>query len=160
MSTPFESEQPRVFTLADLQQRFGDAADARALARAEQIGLLTALGDDRYEAPLPSLLDAAEEVVSRGVSLRHALTVLAKVHEQCRTIAREFVKLFLEDVWKPFEEADYPQEQWSDVTDAIERLRPLSSRTVLAAYQLTMSQEVEAAFGRELGRLTKGNRRS
>ena len=103
VTAPFESEQPRVFTLHELQQRFGgEQADARVLARAERIGLLTPLGGGRFEVPLPSLLDAAEEVVAQGVPLRHALTVISKVHDQCRTVAREFVKLFLEDVWKPF----------------------------------------------------------
>jgi hypothetical protein len=87
-----------VFTEAELAQRFGEQADARVLARAEEIGLLTPLGDGRFEVPLPSLLDAAEEVVAQGVPLKHALIVIAKVRQQCRTVAREFVKLFLEDV--------------------------------------------------------------
>jgi len=158
VTAPFETEQPRVFTLQELQQRFGEQADARVLARAERIGLLAPLGDGRFEVPLPSLLDAAEEVVAQGVPLRHALTVIAKVHDQCRTVAKEFVKLFLEDVWKAFAEAGYPEERWSDVTESIEHLRPLSSRVLLAAYQLTMTHEVEAAFGRELERLTKRGR--
>jgi hypothetical protein len=104
---------------------------------------------------MPSLLDAAEEVVSRGVSLKHALTVIGKVREQCKGVAREFVKLFVADVWKPFAEAGYPEDQWPQVTESIDRLRPVSSSALLAAYQLTMSQEVEAAFGRELERLSK-----
>jgi hypothetical protein len=104
---------------------------------------------------MPSLLDAAEEVVGRGVPLRHALTVIAKVQEHCQAVARNFVKLFLEDVWKPFAEAGYPDERWSELTESVHSLRPLSSRVLLAAYQLTMSQEVEAAFGRELARLSK-----
>jgi DNA-binding transcriptional MerR regulator len=153
---PFETEQPQVFTLAELESRFGGQVDRRLLARAERIGMLVGLGDDRYEAPMPSLLDAAEEVVRRGVPLTHALTVTGKVRDQCKVVAREYVKLFLDDVWKPFAEAGYPQERWSEVTESIERLRPLSSRALLASYQLTMSQEVEAAFGRELERLTKG----
>ncbi len=158
MSAPFETEQPKVFTAAELQERFGEQADPKTLARAERIGLLTDLGDGRYEAPMPSLLDAAEEVVSRGVQLKHALTVIAKVREQCTAIGREFVKLVLEDLWKPFTEAGYPEERWAEVTESIERLRPLSSRVLLAAYQLAMSQEVEAAFGRELERMTKRGR--
>lgn len=157
--TPFETEQPQVFTLAELEARFGGGeVDGRLLARAERIGLLVALGEDRYEAPMPSLLDAAEEVVRRGVPLAHALTVTGKVREQCKIVAREYVKLFLEDLWKPFAAAGYPQERWAEVTESIERLRPVSSRALLASYQLTMSQEVEAAFGRELERLTKGRR--
>jgi DNA-binding transcriptional MerR regulator len=158
VTAPWEGEQPRVFTAQDLQQRFGEQADARALARAEQAGVLVPLGDGRYEAPMPSLLDAAEEVVTRGVPLRHALVVIAKVRQQCRTVAREFVKLFLADVWTPFAESGYPEQRWSELTESIERLRPMSSSVLLATYQLTMSQEVEAAFGRELQRLSKRGR--
>jgi DNA-binding transcriptional MerR regulator len=158
VTVPFESEQPRVFTLDDLRERFGEQVDASTLGRAQAAGLLTPLGEDRYEAPLPSLLDSAEEVVGRGVPLAHALTVVSKLQDQCKAVAREFVKLFLEDVWKPFAAAGYPQERWAEVTESIERLRPLSSQTLLAAYQLTMTREVEAAFGRELARLTKQRR--
>jgi DNA-binding transcriptional MerR regulator len=158
VGTPFETEQPRIFTLAELQKRFGEQADSRTLAHAVRIGALTELDGERYEAPMPSLLDAAEEVVALGVPLRHALIVGAKVREQCRTVAREFVKLFLEDVWKPFAQEDYPHERWSEVTRAIDRLRPLSSHVLLAAYQLTMSRQVEKAFGHELERLTKSRR--
>jgi DNA-binding transcriptional MerR regulator len=158
VSVPFETEQPRVFALQELVERFGEQADAKTLARAERIGLLTPLGEDRYEAPLPSLLDAAEEVVGRGVPLAHALTVVSKLQEQCKAVAREFVRLFLEDLWKPFAAAGYPQERWAEVTESIERLRPLSSQALLASYQLTMTREVEAAFGRELARMTKQRR--
>jgi DNA-binding transcriptional MerR regulator len=158
VGTPFETEQAQVFSLEDLRKRFGEQADAQMLARAEKIGLLVEIGEDRYEAPLPSLLDNAEEVVARGVPLAHALTVVSKLQEQCRVVAREFVRLFLEDLWKPFADAGYPQERWSEVTESIERLRPLSSQALLASYQLTMTQEVEKAFGRELERITKKRR--
>jgi DNA-binding transcriptional MerR regulator len=158
VSAPFETEQPKVFTATELQARFSEEVDAGVLARAEQVGLLTNLGDGRFEVPMPSLLDAAEEVVGRGVPLKHALTVIAKVREQCKAIAREFVRLFLEDLWKPFAQDGYPQERWSEVIESIDRLRPVSSRTLLAVYQLTMSQEVEQAFGRETERLTKRRR--
>lgn len=155
---PFETEQPGVFTLQELRERFGEQADEQALARAQRSGLLVDLGDERYEAPMPSLLQAAEEVVARGVPLAHALSVVSKLQQQCRAIAREFVRLFLEDLWKPFAQAGYPEERWSEVTESIDRLRPLSSQALLAAYQLTMSQEVEAAFGRELERMTRKRR--
>jgi DNA-binding transcriptional MerR regulator len=95
VSAQFESEQPEVFAAADLQARFGEQAGVKALQRAEQIGLLTPLGEGRFEAPMPSLLDAAQEVVDRGVPLKHALTVIAKVRQQTRIVAREFVRLFL-----------------------------------------------------------------
>jgi DNA-binding transcriptional MerR regulator len=158
LSTPFETEQPQILTLAELRSRFGDQADAKTLEQAVRIGVLTPLGDGRYESPVPAVLAAAEEVLARGVPLKRALAVHAKVRAQCTAVAREFVGLFLQDVWKPFAEAGYPRERWSEVTEAIERLRPMSSRALLATYQLTMSQEVEAAFGRELERLARRTR--
>jgi DNA-binding transcriptional MerR regulator len=155
MNAPSESEDPRVFTAAELRARFGAEADAKALEQAERIGLLTALGDEQFEAPMPSLLDVAEEVVASGVPLRHAIVVIGKVREQCRSVAHEFVKLFLDDVWKPFARAGYPEERWAEVTAAIERLRPQSSHALLAAFRLTMAQEIDSAFGRELERMAK-----
>jgi DNA-binding transcriptional MerR regulator len=158
LSTPVEAEQPRVFTAEELRERFGDHAGPEELARAEKLGLLVQLGDGRIEAPLPSLLDAAEEVVSMGVPLRHALKVLARVQEQCSVVAREFVNLFLEDLWEPFAADGYPDERWQEVTESIERLRPLSASVLVSAYQLTMITEVEQAFGRQLARLTRRKR--
>jgi DNA-binding transcriptional MerR regulator len=154
VSVPFESEQPQVFTLAELEARFPGELNAQTIARAQQIGLLADLLDGRYEVPVPALLDAAEEAVKLGVSLRHVLANGAKLQEQCRVIAREFVRLFLDDLWKPFAQEGYPEERWSEMTKAVEHLRPLSSKALLGTYQLTMSREVEKAFGRELERLT------
>jgi len=158
VSMPWETEQPRVFTREELRARFGEQSTAQTIEHAQQIGVLVALGDDRFRAPIPSSIDAAEEVVRRGVPLGHALALTAKLQEHCRAVAREFVQLFLEDVWQPFAEAGYPEERWSEVTESIERLRPLSSQALLAAYQMTMSQEVEDSFGREMERLTARRR--
>ena len=158
VSTPFETERAAGVHdrgAARALRRTGRREDARA-GRADRAA------DRARGGPLRG----ADAVAARrrrrggrpGVPIRHALSVLAKVREQCRTVAREFVKLYLEDLWKPFAEAGYPEERWAEVTNSIDRLRPLSSQTLLAVFQLTMSQEVEAAFGRELERLTKGGR--
>ena len=64
----------------------------------------------------------------------------------------------MEDLWEPFAQDGYPDERWQEVTASIERLRPLSSAVLVAAYQLTMSKEVEHAFGREVARLTRRKR--
>ena len=151
----FESEEPQTFTRDELLERFGDDTDA-AIKRASEFGALVPTGEDRYEAPFPSLLDAAEAVVQEGVPLRHTLVVLGKVQGRCRSIAHEFVRLFLEDVWKPFEEAGYPEDRWPEVRRSIEQLRPLSTQALMAVYQITMSDQVDSAFGKQLERLSKG----
>ena len=123
-----------------------------------EVGVLVPIGEERFEARVPSLLDAAEGVLAQGVPLGHAMGVLSKVEDRCRSVAREFVRLFLEDVWKPFEEAGYPEERWPEVGESLDQLRPLSTQALLAIYQMTMSDEVDAAFGKQLERLSKSKR--
>jgi len=148
----FDGEQPRTFTLDELAERFGTDTD-NALKRAVEAGALVPVDEDRFEAPFPSLLDAAEGVVAAGVSLDHALAVFDKVRSRSRSVSHEFVKLFLEDVWKPFEEEGYPEERWSQVRQALDQLRPLSLQALVAVYRMTMSDEVEKALGKQLERM-------
>jgi DNA-binding transcriptional MerR regulator len=155
LSAPFESEQPELLTAEELADRFGPEASPRALAKAEKLGLLVPLGEGRYEAPVPSLLRAAEELMARGVSMPAALSVAEEVQRQCQAVARAFVKLFLKEVWKPFEDEGHPEARWSEIVESIERLRPLASEAVLAVFQQTMTREVEDAFGKELLRTAK-----
>jgi hypothetical protein len=65
------------------------------------------------------------------------------------------VKLFLDSVWKPFDRAGQPDDEWPAVNEALERLRPLATDTLVAVFQLRMTQAVERAFGRELERRLK-----
>ena len=69
------------------------------------------------------------------------------------------MKLFLDEVWKPFEAAGRPPQRWPDVAEALERMRPLAAESVLAVFQLAMSDAVERAFGRELERMRPNPRR-
>ena len=126
---------------------------ARLAARL--VETLEGITDDRFEAPFPSLLDAAEGVVATGVPLDHALVVIAKVQSRCRSVSHEFVKLFMEDIWKPFEAQGYPEERWPEVRAALDQLRPLSLQALVAVYRMTMSDEVEKAFGKQLERMAK-----
>ena len=157
LGASFETEEPQAFTREELAKRFGDDDD-EALKQGIASGALVPLGDDRFEARVPSLLDAAEGVLAQGVPLNHALAVLSKVQDRCRSVAREFVRLFLEDVWKPFEQEGYPEERWPEVRAALDQLRPLSSQALMGIYQMTMADEVDAAFGKQLERLSRGKR--
>ena len=155
LGASFETEEPESFTAEELAERFPNDDPEATLKRAVDAGALIPVGDGRYEARTPSLLDAAEGVLAQGVPLDHALAVLAKVQDRCRSVAREFVKLFMEDVWKPFEAAGYPEERWPEIRESLEQLRPLSSQALMAIYQMTMSDEVDSAFGKQLERISK-----
>jgi DNA-binding transcriptional MerR regulator len=150
----FDSEEPQTFTRDELFARFGEESDT-AIKQAVKSGALVLIDEDLYEAPVPSLLDAAEAVIGQGVTLDHTLVVFAKAQSHCRSVAHEFVRLFLEDIWKPFEEDGYPEDRWPEVREALNRLRPLSSQALTAIYEMTMANEVDSAFGKQLERLSK-----
>jgi DNA-binding transcriptional MerR regulator len=155
LAAPFGTERPEVLTVDDLAERFPGEPNPKNLAKAEKLGVLRPLGEGRWEAPSPGLLRAAEEVMARGVPMAAALSVVEQLKRHSESVARTFVNLFLEEVWKPFEEAGHPEERWPEVVESIDRLRPIASEALLAVFQQTMTLEVEKAFGKVVERQAK-----
>jgi DNA-binding transcriptional MerR regulator len=151
ITAPHEAESAEIVTRRELGERFGPVEqNAKSLERALKLGLLVPLDEDRFEVPSPALLRAAEEVVARGVPLSAALSVIEKARRGAETTSRAFVRLFMEELWKPFAAAGRPAEQWPEITESIERLRPLAAEAMLAVFKQTMAEEVEDAFGKLL----------
>jgi DNA-binding transcriptional MerR regulator len=145
---PFEVERPEVVDAHELAAKWGaDEIDPKLVARAEKLGLVAPLGDGRYEILSPTVLRAGEVVRAFGVEPERALDIVERVVRSADGVSREFVKLFMEQVWKPYRDADGDLEQ---VQEAVERLRPLATETLVAVFHLRMTQAVEHAFGREL----------
>ncbi len=155
VTAPFDDEPSEVLTAADLGERFGEGNDPKLQAKVEKMGLLIDLGDGTYEAPSPTLLRAAEEVIGMGIPLAAALALVERVNRASHSSARAFVSLFLDELWKPFDEAGRPDEDWPKMIAAIERLRPIAVDTMVATFRLTLTEEVDKAFGEVLERARK-----
>ena len=154
VTTPFEPETPEVITAEELDKRFGEV-DAKDVERVRKLGLLLALGDGRFEVPSPALLGAAEQVLALGVPLSAALTVVERVRRDCDSISRAFTKLFLRELWEPFDHAGQPEERWDELIEAVNSLRPLASEALLALFKQSMTTQLEQAFGKVLEHQTK-----
>jgi DNA-binding transcriptional MerR regulator len=158
LRAPFEDEQPQIVSGEELAERWG-AADPKLLARAQKLGIVRPLGDGKFEELSPRLARASAELAALGVAPETALSVAAKIRRHAEGVSRAFVELFLDEVWKPFEEAGRPKDRWPEVREALERLRPLAAESLLAIFQITMSEAVEKAFGRELERTRRSGKR-
>jgi DNA-binding transcriptional MerR regulator len=151
LRAPFEDERPAVVEAANLSRPWGDAPpDPALLARAEKLGILRALPEGRYEMISPRLQRAAEELGALGVSPAVALDTVEKLRRHSEGVAAAFVGLFVEEVWKPFDRAGRPEEDWPKVREALDRLRPLASEALLAVFQIAMSEATEKAAERTL----------
>lgn len=151
---PFAEEDAAVVELADLVERWG-SSDQRLLDRAVKMGLLRPLGEGRYEEVSPALARAGREIIELGIPIEHAMAVVAKARKQADTVARNYVRLFLDDVWKPFDAAGRPEERWPEVSDALERLRPLAGEVLMAMFSIAMTEAIDQAFGREMARVKR-----
>ena len=159
---PFEDEEPEIVTIDELAQMFGPEGGPDLLDRAVKLGLLRPLDEEgrSFEQRSPRLAAAARELRRLGVSPQRALDVAARLRRHGDEVAKLFVKLFVDEVWKPFEAAGRPPEQWPEVAERLERMRPLAAESLLAVFGLAMSDAVDRAFGRELERMRSKPRRS
>ncbi|MFN2465238.1 MAG: MerR family transcriptional regulator [Candidatus Dormibacteria bacterium] len=147
---PWADEEPEVVAGDALAELAGSEADEGLLKKAVKLGLLVPLGEDRYEVPSPTLLRAGPELERLGVDLATRLAVLEKIQKHTEGVASAFVDLFVAHIWKPFHEAGRPDEDWQQVHDALQRLRPMATAVLLASFGQSMSRGVDAAFGKAL----------
>ena len=153
---PFDEEEPQIVEVAELVETFGgDQPDPKMLDQALKLGLLRPLGEGRFEQRSPRLAEAGQELRRLGVSPQQMMKVVERLHRHAEGAARAYIELFLEEVWKPFEKDGRPDERWPEIREALERLRPLAADSLLAMFQLVMTERVEKAFGREIERVTK-----
>jgi DNA-binding transcriptional MerR regulator len=147
VTAPFDPETPEVVTRQELDERFGEASP-KDLERVRRLRVLVPLGEDRFEVTSPALLDAAEQVMALGISLRTTLELIERVSRDCDSVARSFTKLFLKELWEPFEREGQPEERWDELIAAVDSLRPLASEALLATFKLRMTAQLEEAFGK------------
>ena len=149
---PFGDEQPSVVELPDLQQRF-HSKSAEVLSRLEELRMLRTLGNGKVELVTPQAFQGGEVLSEMGASAEELVDAAADVRRHVDAIARICLRLFLDHVWLPFEEAGRPDEGLEPVLEAIERLRPLVSSTVASLFQMAMNDIIDRRLGTELQRL-------
>jgi DNA-binding transcriptional MerR regulator len=147
---PFgEEEESQILDLGDLEERFG-TLNPLLLRKAEKLGLLRPFGDGRYEDLHPRLTAAGTELVRMGIPIERSLEIVEKLRRHADAVSKAFAQLFLDSVWKPFEAAGHPEEGWPEVSEKLERIRPLATESLVAIFQISMNQTVEEVMGREL----------
>ncbi len=148
LHAPMGAEQPQVVTSADLERRgFDDAL----IARAQGLGLIRPLGDGTFEERSPILARVSQELAQLGISAAQAIEVAGSLREHADAVTRTYMRLFVETVWEPFDAAGRPEERWPEVSEAMERLRPVAAESLLAVFALAMNDATE----RQLERLAR-----
>jgi DNA-binding transcriptional MerR regulator len=147
----WEEETPEIVDADELAARFpGDAPANTLRERSLRLGLLTALPDGRFEVRSPSLLRAGEALLELGVPIASLIAVEDDLLRHSRGVARSFVRLFLDEVWQPFDAAGRPDAEWPRIRAALDYMSPLAGDSLAAGFRLAMAREVDKAFGKML----------
>ncbi|MGH9177152.1 MAG: MerR family transcriptional regulator [Acidimicrobiales bacterium] len=145
LTAPWTDEEPQAVTPEYLFRLFPESAMRPDLIlRAVELGLLAPEGP-QVRLPSPRLIHAGAELVAVGVPLEATLDELAELKEDLDRVARRFVRMFEDHVWRPFADAGMPAHQLPRVTDALRRIRPLAKATVDAVLAQAMEARVAAS---------------
>jgi DNA-binding transcriptional MerR regulator len=143
---PFEDETPEIYEVAEIAGLWGaERIGPELLRRGEELGILRALPDDRVEVISPRLQQAAVELAQLGIGGEAAMAAAEQLRKHSDGAARTFVDLFVREIWEPFDRAGRPEEDWPRIREALERMRPLASRSVVAVFQIAMDEAAEKA---------------
>jgi DNA-binding transcriptional MerR regulator len=153
VAEPFYDEEPEVRDAASFAARWGDQLTPDLVDKLQRHGFARPLADGQVELPSPRLNRVAAELSELGVPLAAVVEVSGTLRKHTESLAKAYVKLFLEHVWRPFHEAGEPEERWPEVREALERIRPLATESVVGAFQVVMTEAVERALERELARI-------
>jgi DNA-binding transcriptional MerR regulator len=143
IAKPVEAEEPKRVSSQVFLERWGDQLTPELTQRAIELGFVRPVGDDEWEVPSPRLERASKVLSELGIPLKDALEIGAVLRNHSSAVARAYVDLFKTNVWQPFEDAGEPPQQWAQVRESLDRLRPLAGESLLAIFQLMMSEAVE-----------------
>jgi DNA-binding transcriptional MerR regulator len=157
---PFAGEDPEVVDLATLIERYGEAANPALLQRAIELGMVRQLPDGRFEQRSPRLAKIGVELNEAGIGPEAAVDLMGVVRGHADAVAQAYVKLFLDEIWEPFEAAGRPQERWPEIRASLERLRPLAAESLLGVFGVSMKDAIDEAFGQVLEQIREQEERA
>ncbi|MFT5563966.1 MAG: hypothetical protein ACI970_000686, partial [Myxococcota bacterium] len=115
----------------------------RMLDRSIELGLVElSETDGNVRVLLPEILSAGRALLAMGVGFERSLDVLAIMRENVVGIARSYVELFYEMVHGPWDARGRPSDEWKNIREAVEEIRPVAGEALLAVFQQVISQAI------------------
>jgi hypothetical protein len=115
-------------------------------AELEALGIIRVLPDERWELPAPALFRAAEELAAFDFPLDRRIQLMEQLRAHSDQMADLLVGFFVDHMWPgPTTRAVDDPEAWDTLTQAVDRLRPLATTSVVALLDLAMARAAERA---------------
>lgn len=146
---PSGPDQPRVVSTEELERRFRTSSP-QVRTTLEDLGFLRLVGDGQLEEVTPLAFRGGEVFADLGVPAEDLVMVAAELRGHLDQVATTCLRLFVDYVWKPFDQAGEHEKGMDKLLQAVERLRPLGSAAVGSLFEVAISEALEQRFGSEL----------
>ncbi len=154
LRAPFEEEVPEIIEMRELASHWRKAIEEgkglEMLERGEKLGIVRTLPSGQVEVISPRVLQAAVNLADLGIGPDVVLGAADRLRRKVDDITEIFVEFFLKEVWKPFDEAGRPKEEWPRVREALDRTRPLGADVLQGVFQIAMAEATDEAMARTI----------
>jgi DNA-binding transcriptional MerR regulator len=143
LMAPWTDEVPETISRAQLEEMFPELLnDPNLLKQALDLELLIDEGES-FRVTSPRLLKVGAELVSVGIPLPVVLGQAALLKSDTEDIAWRLVAMFSAYVWEPFVAGKTPERTLTDITDILQRTRPLAAEAVAVFLARAMQKATE-----------------
>jgi hypothetical protein len=105
---------------------------------------------------MATLNRAGAELVAAGIPLAATQDEFAALRADMERVAARFVELFERYVWQPFVAAGMPSERLPEVTEALQRMRPLAATSVQVMLARAMEHQSAASTAAQIKLISEG----
>lgn len=153
LGDPRGGQQPEDITVEALSRLAGVEHDPEFIERLVELGMAERVDEANLRLLRPAAVRAGAQAMALGLDRGSVLGLLPLLSKHLRVIAQRFVDEVRGQLWAPFADAGFPEEQWPDMLERIETILPVASQAVLAIFRDELNAVIEDALGEELTRL-------
>jgi DNA-binding transcriptional MerR regulator len=153
LNDPRSPQQPERMTRTELARLAGVQQDHEFVDRLVELGLIEVTEDDELILLEPAIVRAGAQAIALGLSRESVLALLPFIATRMAEIGKRFVDEVRGQVWQPFTEAGFPEEQWPEMLRLIEMLLPTAGQAVVSVFRRELNVAIDEALGEEIARL-------
>lgn len=153
LNDPRAPQEPERLTTRELARLAGVSHDSDFVDRLVDLGLVERVADGELLLLEPAIVRAGAQAVALGLSRDSVLALLPFIGSRMADISRKFVDEVRAQVWQPFTEAGFPEEQWPGMLQLIESLLPTAGQAVVSVFRRELNAAIDEALGEEIARL-------